>query len=130
MNLLLDTHTFLWHAEGHSNLSAHAAGLLTDPANDLFVSIASIWEIAIKSGLGKLTLTKPYAQFITDAIAGYGLRVLPITMADCTAYEALPFPTKHRDPYDRMIIVHAMRDSMTIVGADVEFDAYPITRLW
>lgn len=131
MRLLLDTHTFIWYADGSSQMTAAATALLADPANDLFLSMASVWEIAIKSGLKKLTLSLPFADYIAKGIAGFGLAVVPIEFDDCVAFEALPFPLKeHRDPFDRLIITHAKRNGMSVVGADVEFDAYGISRLW
>jgi PIN domain nuclease of toxin-antitoxin system len=70
--------------------------------------MATVWEIAIKSGIGKLTLSGSYSSFMAQAIAGYGLVVLPITVDDCVKYEGLPFPLKdHRDPFDRIIITQA-----------------------
>jgi PIN domain nuclease of toxin-antitoxin system len=100
VRLLLDTHAFLWHADGSPQMSASATALLVDPANELFLSTATVWEIAIKVGLKKLSLSAPYITFMTRAINGYGLTVLPITFDDCAAYEQLPFPDKqHRDPF-------------------------------
>ena len=131
MKLLLDTHTFLWHADGDPRMSATATALLVDPANDLFLSMASVWEIAIKVGLKKLTLSAPYVLFMTRAITGYGLTVLPMALDDCVAYEQLPVPSKqHRDPFDRMIVVHALRNGLSLVGVDVAFNPYGVTRLW
>ena len=131
MKLLLDTHTLLWHADGSSQMSATATALLVDPGNELFLSMATVWEIAIKVGLKKLTLSSPYVHYMSQAIMGYGLTVLPMSLEDCGEYEALPFPLpKHRDPFDRLIITQAKRNGMSIVGADKEFDAYGITRLW
>ncbi len=131
MKLLLDAHTFLWHADGKPQMSARATSLLVDPANDLFLSMATVWEIAIKVGLKKLTLSSAYVPFMTRAITGYGLNVLPITFEDCAEYEALPFPLqKHRDPFDRLLITQARRNGMAVVGADADFDAYGVTRLW
>jgi len=131
VNLLLDTHTFLWHADGNPLISASATALLIDPANELFLSMATVWEIAIKMGLKKLVLSSPYITFMTRAITGYGLTVLPITFEDCAEYEALPFPDpQHRDPFDRMIVTHAVRNGLSVVGVDVSFDCYAINRLW
>ncbi len=96
MKLLLDTHTLLWHADGDPRMSATATALLIDPANALFLSMATVWEIAIKVGLKKLTLSAPYVTFMTRAITGYGLTVLPMTFDDCAAYEQLPFPDQQR----------------------------------
>jgi PIN domain nuclease of toxin-antitoxin system len=131
MKLLLDSHTFQWHADGSPQMSARATTLLVDPANDLFLSMASVWEIAIKVGLMKLTLSSSYGHFMTKALSGYGVSVLPITFEDCVDYEALPCPLpKHRDPFDRLIITHCRRNGMSVVGTDVNFDAYGISRLW
>ena len=131
MNLLLDSHTLLWLMEGHPNLSQPAVEAITDPSNRLYLSMSSIWEIGIKSGLGKLGLAVPFSTFLDTAINGYGLIVLPIALDDCVRYQQLPFPDKlHRDPFDRMIVTHALRQSLTIVGADAAFDAYAIARLW
>lgn len=131
MKLLLDTHTFIWHADGNPQISAVATALLIDPANDLFLSMATVWEIAIKMGLKKLTLSAPFVTFMTRAIAGYGLTLLPMAFDDCAAYENLPFPDpNHRDPFDRMMIIHALRNGLSVVGNDVAFDAYGVNRLW
>lgn len=92
MKLLLDTHTFLWHSDGSPQMSAKATVLLVDPGNELFLSMATAWEIAIKAGLKKLTLSDSYDAFMSRAIAGYGLTVLPITLDDCGEDEKLPFP--------------------------------------
>jgi PIN domain nuclease of toxin-antitoxin system len=88
-------------------------------------------KIAIKAGLGKLTLSGPFADTLNKAIVGYGLIVLPITFEDCEAYAALPFPLQtHRDPFDRLIITQAKRINASIVGADACFDSYGVVRLW
>jgi PIN domain nuclease of toxin-antitoxin system len=112
-------------------MSATATALLVDPTNDLFVSVATIWELAIKVGHNKLRLSAPFVTFMTRAVAGYGLTVLAVTLDDSLAYERLAFPDKqHRDPFDRMIIIHAQRHGLSVVGVDVAFDSYGITRLW
>jgi PIN domain nuclease of toxin-antitoxin system len=131
MRLLLDTHTFLWHANGSPQISAQATALLTDPGNELFLSMATVWEIAVKVGLKKLKLSSSYIPFMTAAITGYGLTVLPIDFDDCAEYEKLPFPLpKHRDPFDRLIITQASRHGLVIVGTDLDFDVYGVQRLW
>lgn len=131
MKLLLDTHTFLWHAEGSSSLSASASALLVDPANDLYLGIESVWEIAIKVGMRKLSLSLPFMPFVSDAIQRYGIVLLSITLDDCEGYRQLSFPNpKHRDPFDRMIVTHALRSGFSVVGSDTAFDVYGITRLW
>jgi PIN domain nuclease of toxin-antitoxin system len=131
VNLLVDSHTLLWLMEGSPNLSPKAAVLIADPANLLHLSMASVWEIAIEAGLKKLGLSVPFSTFLTTAVSGYGLTVLPISTDDCIRYERLSFPDpQHRDPFDRMIIVHALRNGISVVGNDAAFDAYGVTRLW
>lgn len=131
MKLLLDTHSVLWHADNDPRLSGPAAALMADPANDLFLSMASAWELAIKVGMGKLTLTVPYPAFMARAIQVLNLTVAPIALDDCVAFEQLPFPDpKHRDPFDRMIVTHALRNGLSVVGVDPSFDSYGVTRLW
>jgi PIN domain nuclease of toxin-antitoxin system len=131
MKLLLDTHTFLWHSDSNPRMSATATALLIDPTNELFLSMASVWEIAIKVGLQKLTLSNSYVPFMTKAITAYGLVVLPIAFEDCAEYATMAFPlAKHRDPFDRLIITHAKRNGLSVVGNDANFDPYGVTRLW
>ncbi len=131
MNLLLDTHTLLWLADGDPKLSTTAAVSIVDPANEVFVSIASMWEVAIKSGMKKLTLSADYRTHIDKVLAAYRLTELPIVFDDCVAYETLAFPLpNHRDPFDRMLITQAQRLKLDVVGADVSFDAYGLTRHW
>lgn len=129
--MLLDTHTLPWLMEGNPKLSATAAALIVDPGNRLYLSMAFIWELAIKLGLKKIGLSVRLELFLSTAISGYSLNVLDVTLQDCIRYEPLPFPLdKHRDPFDRMIVVPAQQHSLSIAGNDSAFDAYGITRLW
>ena len=131
MKLLLDTHTFIWYADGNPQLSADAQALVVDPTNERFLSMASVWEMAIKSGIGKITLSPNYREYLHRAVSSLRITIFDITFEDCTNYEALPFPTeKHRDPYDRMIVVHALRHSLSLVSIDEKLDGYGVGRLW
>ena len=131
MNLLLDSHTLLWLMEASPSLSPQAAALIADSANSLNLSMASLWEIAIKTGLGKLLLSVPFDEFVTTAVEGYELNLLPITTADCIRYRSLGSPhPNHRDPFDRMIVVQAQFHGLNILGVDSAFDAYGVSRLW
>lgn len=131
MKLLLDTHALIWFADNDAKLGSVALAVITDPANDLYLSMASVWEAAIKSGIGKLSLSPNYRDYLSQAVSNYGVTVLDITFEDCALYESLPFPDpQHRDPYDRMIVVHALQKSMTIVSADDKLDGYGVPRLW
>src|SRR4051812_28503400 len=102
MTLLLDTHAFLWFCQDDPALSATARALIEDPANRKLVSLASCWEIAIKAGLGKLTLGEPRGTYIPTALARTGFEMLPISLAHAPAVE--PLPAHHKDPFDRLLI--------------------------
>ena len=106
--------------------TAHAA--ITDPANDLLLSAASVWEIAIKVGLEKLTLSLPYRDWMERAVADLGLVVLPITVEAAGLKAGLPW--HHRDPFDRLIIAQALVENLPVVSIDRIFDDYGIERLW
>ncbi len=128
MKLLLDTHTFLWLVEGSRNLSAASRTALTDPANELLLSVASIWELAIKTGNKKLALAEPLDAFVARWTAAYQLAVLPIETAHALAVVGLP--DHHRDPFDRILIAQALVDGTTLVSADARLTPYPVPILW
>jgi PIN domain nuclease of toxin-antitoxin system len=128
MRLLLDTHALLWFVWNHANLSAMARALLADPNNTLFLSVVSIWEIAIKVSINKLILVDPYDVFMNQAIASLGLNMVPIEVRHATLLTTLSH--HHKDPFDRMLIAQAIVEQIPIVSADVAFDAYAVTRLW
>ncbi len=131
MNLLLDTHTFLWFIDGNPKLSPSARRLIEDVANTSYVSIASLWEIAVKASLGKLHLGQPFDILIPQQLKLNGFIVLGITVAHTAQVAALPFPRdNHRDPFDRLLIAQALNEHMPIVSRDDAFDAYGVTRLW
>ncbi len=128
MRLLIDTHTLIWAMDDPTRLSGPAAAALQDPANDLLLSAATVWELAIKIGLGKLTLSLPYRQWMDKAIADLELTILPVTVAYAERHAGLP--NHHKDPFDRLIIAQALVEGVTIVCADSTFDAYGVARLW
>lgn len=128
MKLLLDTHSFLWFVQGDSRLSATAKRLAEDPANDRFLSVASVWEMGIKIGVGKLRLESRIEQFIPEQLHENGLGLLGITVDHIAAVSLLP--SHHRDPFDRMLVAQAQVEQMPIISRDVTLDAYGVTRLW
>jgi PIN domain nuclease of toxin-antitoxin system len=131
MNLLLDTHTLIWFLDGNSQLSNIARSAIEDNAHTSYVSVASLWEIAIKVSLGKLVLRQPFDPFISQQLQSNGFILLELRPAHLAIVATLPFPlVNHRDPFDRLIIAQAMAEHMPIVGRDGSFDAYGITRLW
>jgi len=128
MRLLLDTHAFLWFVLNDPQLSAGAQSLLIDPANDILVSPASYWEIAIKVRLGKLNLHAPYDDFLQRGIVGNDFDILPIEPRHTSVLTSLPL--NHRDPFDRLLIAQARIEAIPIVSMDAAFDLYGIRRLW
>lgn len=127
MNVLLDTHAFLWYFQDSEQLSAQAAELLEDTDNALFLNIGSLWELAIKLGLGKLELQKPFHE-LQAVLHQLAIQILPITFSDTECYLGLPL--HHRDPFDRMLIAQAITHSLVIISQDKQFDAYAIQRVW
>ena len=125
---MIDAHTLLWAVDDVSKLSPVALTALQDPSNDLFIGAGTIWELAIKVGLGKLTLSRPYRPWIEQAMTDLGLIMLPISVAHADAQASLPH--HHRDPFDRLLIAQALVEGMTIIGVDVRFDPYGVTRIW
>ena len=128
MNLLLDTHAFLWFCQNDFARSATAKTLIENPANRKLLSIASCLEIAIKSGLGKLKLGEPSATYIPAALARTGFELLPIAVVHATGVEVLPL--HHRDPFDRLLVAQAIAEGIPIVSSDSLLDPYGVTRLW
>jgi len=128
MKLLLDTHVFLWFIMGSALLSADTRALIEDEKNRKFISVASLWEIAIKSSIGKLSLSAPFDQLIPQQLSLNGFELLPIEVSHLAAVTTLPF--HHRDPFDRVLIAQALAENMPIVSSDPAFDTYNnITRL-
>lgn len=109
MRLLLDTHTVLWAVDEPSRLSPQAVLALEDPANELFVSAATIWEIAIKVGLKKLSLSMPYRDWMNKAITDLGLMLPPISVEYADVQAGLP--RHHGDPFDRLLAAQATVDN-------------------
>ena len=105
MKLLLDTHTFLWLVSDSPQLSPSAKSLLETDA-ELFLSTASLWEIAIKISIGKLALAQPYNVFIPEQLALNSIKRLPIRLKHLAVVSALTFP--HRDPFDRSLATQAI----------------------
>ena len=128
MKLLLDTHTFLWLVEGSPLLSAAAQIALADSANDLFLSVASVWELAIKTGNKKLTLRDPLDVFVAKWTATYQLHLLPIQTPHVLAVVGLP--DHHKDPFDRILIAQAVVEGMRLVSADSKLAPYGVPLVW
>ena len=128
MRVLLDTHAFLWFVLNDPKLSASARGAIEDPANDVLISPASYWEIAIKVCQKKLDLFAPYDDFMHRGIVGNDLEILPIEPKHTAMVATLPF--HHKDPFDRLLIAQALAEAVPLVSADAAIDPYGVTRLW
>ncbi len=128
MKLLLDTHTFLWFLAADPQLSATARALIEDGDTEVYLSVGSLWEMAIKVSLGKLSLAQPFDTFIPDQLARNSIELLGIAVGHTARVVGLPF--HHRDPFDRLLIAQALVEGIPIVGVDAAFDAYGVTRLW
>ena len=128
MRLLLDTCTFLWLIGGSDNVSARARAAFEDPDNEVFLSAASAWEIAIKSQLGRLPLPEPAASFVPSQRSAHGIDPLPID-EEATLHLA-KLPPLHRDPFDRILVAQALVGGLVLVTPDDAVRQYPVRTLW
>lgn len=127
MRLLLDTHSFLWFTGGDERLSMRAKEIISDVDNAVYLSVASLWEIAVKINVGKLKLPQPFGELIPEQLILNEIEILNVELPHLTSYIGLPL---HRDPFDRLIIAQAKVEEMWVVGKDREFEKYEIERLW
>ncbi len=128
MQLLLDTHAFIWWYSDSSRLPLSVHRQILDESNDKLISAASAWEIATKHRLGKLPDAETLALDIRGAIAFQGFEELPVTVAEGVRAGALPGPL--RDPFDRMLIAQALAHDLVVVSNERLFDRYGVRRLW
>jgi len=113
MNLLLDTHAFLWFMEGNERISQRARDGIEAAGGVRALSVASPWEMAIKTSLGKLTLAKPIGELLPALLVDAGIELLPIAIGDVARVATLPF--HHRDPFDRLLAAQALERGFTVV---------------
>lgn len=128
MKLLLDTHAFLWFVEGDSRLSKKAVAAIADSNNLLFLSVASIWEMAIKVHKEKLILSQPLDQFITTWVTFY--RIDKLSIESKHAIQTALIPAFHNDPFDRMLVAQTIQEDMVLVSGDQKISAYSVPILW
>jgi PIN domain nuclease of toxin-antitoxin system len=131
MRLLLDTHTLIWFYEGAPELSQTAREAIENPDNQPFVSLSAFWEMAIKIGIGRLSISAPLDKFADD-IRQNGIQILPIEMSHILQYQSLPL--YHRDPFDRILLAQCTVEKMMPISIDEVLDDYltdmPIQRIW
>jgi PIN domain nuclease of toxin-antitoxin system len=128
MRLLLDTHTFIWYVTDNPKLSAHVKLLIEDENNEKLVSIASIWEMAIKHSIGRLNFSLPFMEFVGQQLTVSNIGLLEINLQHIEVVASLPL--HHRDPFDRLIIAQSMVEQIPILSVDAIYDAYAIARVW
>ena len=127
MRLLLDTHVLLWALSEPARIPDPVAQALVDPGNEVVVSAATVWEIAIKQSLGKLQLPGPVEVWLFDAMAQTGLGWIDVSPEVAAGVRALPW--HHRDPFDRILVSHASAGH-TLVTHDAAFRPYGVPILW
>jgi len=128
MKLLLDTHTFIWFVYDSPELLRKTKELLEDGQTELLLSIASVWEMAIKASNGKLTLIAKASDFVENQLEKDDIHLLPITLTHLSKVEGLPF--HHKDPFDRLLLAQAAVEHIEIVSVDTIFDRYGKYRVW
>ncbi len=128
MRLLLDTATFIWLAEDHSKLSATARSLIADASNEVFLSAASAWEIAVKHDLGRLDLRVPPDEYVWQQRQLH--RIESLSIDEAAALQLAKLPDVHRDPFDRILISQAILGGMVIVTPDRLIRMYPVRTVW
>lgn len=126
MRQLLDTHTFIWFVMGNPRISPEVRERIEN--NENLLSIASVWEIAIKHSSGKLSFELPFIMFIEQQLSVNNIGLLDINLGHIAVIATLPF--HHRYPFDRLIIAQAMVEQLPILSADTAFDSYTIERFW
>jgi PIN domain nuclease of toxin-antitoxin system len=124
---LLDTHTFLWWIQGNPSLSDRAQEILSDDSNQLYLSVASLWEVTIKLNIGKLKIPHTIDE-LYNLLDLFNVELIHISQLDLEQYLILPL--HHRDPFDRILIAQAIERSLILVSADRSFSSYLVQQLW
>ena len=128
MKLLLDTCTFLWLISDARALSPRARDLFRDPANDVFLSSVTAWEIAVKYALGRLPLPAPPERFVPEQRQHHD--IAPLALDEESVLQAHRLPSLHRDPFDRMLVCQAIVHGLTILTPDPLVASYPVRTMW
>ena len=128
MKLLLDTHAFIWWDSEPQALSQRVLMLCQDPENELLVSVVSLWEIQIKSHLGKVRLRLPLAELVQAQQEANGMSVLPISPSHVYALDELP--PYHKDPFDRLLVAQAKVEKLRLISNDEIEKKYPVEVEW
>ena len=125
---LLDTHTLIWWVDNSDRIPSKVKKILSSTENICYFSLASSWEMSIKSSIGKLKLSVSVCNYVVQHLSLNDFKQLDITLNHATAVEKLPF--HHRDPFDRLLLAQAIEEKLVILSADKIFDRYDIKRIW
>lgn len=128
MKALLDTHTFLWWNANEPQLSETVRAIIADGNNEIFLSAASAWEIAIKAALGRLSIPAPPEQYVADRLTLHHMQGLPIQLSH--ALRVYSLPEIHRDPFDRLLIAQSQMEKMPILTTDKNISSYDVEVIW
>lgn len=128
MRLLLDTCVFLWIVSDSRDLSAQSRALFADPANEVYLSPVSAWEIAIKHALGRLPLSESPQQFVPKYRELHG--ILPLPLDEDSVLQLPRLPERHKDPFDRMLICQAVAHGLALLTPDPQITQYPVRTIW
>ncbi len=128
MKLLLDTHSFLWFVGNSPKLSGKARQLIHDLNNEVYLSIASVWEMGIKVSIGKMSLTQPIKSFVTSQLSANRINLLAIELDEIETISQMPL--HHKDPFDRLLAAQSLVRGMPIISIDSKLDFYAVNRIW
>lgn len=128
MRAILDTHAFIWWVTNDPRITVNVRRIIADSSNELFLSVASCWEIIIKMQLGKLTLTDNPESFIPEQMLLNSIRGLPIQVSHTLHVYKLPL--HHKDPFDRLIISQSQIEKMPVITSDPFFKEYDLKIIW
>ena len=128
MRAIIDTHALIWAVDDPARLGSKARTIVDDSGNEILFSSGSIWELAIKIGVGKLTLSLPFQAWMKQAVTDLRLTILPITIECADAQSGLD--NHHSDPFDRSLVAYALVETAPLLSSDPIFDRYGINRGW
>ncbi|MCE5182089.1 MAG: type II toxin-antitoxin system VapC family toxin [Betaproteobacteria bacterium] len=128
MNLLLDSHVFLWLMNEPERVPDQVLAMCENGENELYLSVASVWELQIKHALGKLTMRQPLKQILDEQQQSNGMEILSIKLPHL--WQLTDLPRVHGDPFDRLLIAQAVVEDMHLISADRVFSSYPVKLFW
>ena len=126
MKVLIDTHVLLWGIQDEAKVSSRVRALL--PVADVWISVASLWEIITKVQIGRLVLPAPVGDYLAQKLKMNGVSVLPLSFDHVRRLEEIP--PHHRDPFDRILVAQSLEEKLPLVSADPHFEKYPIQLIW